>query len=438
MTSPLLWLYRALFTPALVALAPRYGLRMIRRGGYGPGFSQRLGWLAPLPPPTPGRTRVWVQAVSVGELLALGPVLRGLHAAGAEIVLTTTTSTGRRLAAERYGTLASTLAYFPLDAWPCSAAAWRALRPQLVVLAEGERWPEHVHQAERRGVPVVCVNARLSDRSFRRLSRVPGLAPLVLGRHTRFLAASALDATRLVRLGVGEDRVSLTGNLKLDVTPRPCPPAEQARLRRELGLDAGPLLLGASTWPGEEAALLAAWRHARAQGLEAQLLLVPRHAERRAEVQQNLAAAGVRSHFRTHGPAPAPVEVAVADTTGELALLTHLADVVFVGKSLPPHTEGQSPVEAAALGKTLLLGPGMSNFRTVAGELLAAGAAETVATPAALAAAATRLLADPAARAARGQAAEAWHARNRGATERTLAALQPFLTAPAAPERSGG
>jgi 3-deoxy-D-manno-octulosonic-acid transferase len=130
--------------------------------------------------------------------------------------------------------------------------------------------------------------------------------------------------------------------------------------------------------------------------------------------------------------------VAVADTTGELALLTHLADVVFVGKSLPPHTEGQSPVEAAALGKTLLLGPGMSNFRTVAGELLTAGAAETVATPAALAAAATRLLADPAARAARGQAAEAWHARNRGATERTLAALQPFLTTPAAPERSGG
>jgi 3-deoxy-D-manno-octulosonic-acid transferase len=414
-TPPLLWLYRALFTPALVALAPRYGLRMIRRGGYGPGFTQRLGWLPPLPPPTPGRPRVWIQAVSVGELLALGPVLRGLAAAGAEI------------ATERYGTLAATLAYFPLDAWPCSAAAWRALQPQLVVLAEGERWPEHVHQAERRGVPVVCVNARLSDRSFRRLSRLPGLAPLVLGRRTRFLAASAQDATRLARLGVGEERVSITGNLKLDVTPRPCPPAEQERLRRELGLGAGPLLLGASTWPGEEAALVTAWRHARAQGLAAQLLLVPRHAERRAEVQQTLAAAGVRSHLRTQGPAPGPVEVAVADTTGELALLTHLADVVFVGKSLPPHTEGQSPLDAAALGKPLLLGPGMSNFRTVAAELLAAGAAETVATPAALAAAATRLLGDPATRAARGHAAEAWHARNRGAADRTLAALQPLL-----------
>jgi len=435
-TFPLLWLYRILFAPALVALAPRYGLRMIRRGGYGPGFSQRLGWLAPLPAPTPGRTRVWVQAVSVGELLALGPVLRGLHAAGAEILLTTTTSTGWRLAAERYGSLASTLAYFPLDAWPCSAAAWRALRPQLVVLAEGERWPEHLHQAEHRGVPVVFVNARLSDRSFRWLSRVPGLAPLVLGRRTRFLAASALDANRLIRLGVSEERVSITGNLKLDVTPGTCPPAEQVRLRRELGLGAGPLLLGASTWAGEEAALLAAWRQARAKGIEAQLLLVPRHAERRAEVQRALDSAGVRGHFRTHGPAPGPVEVAVADTTGELARLTHLADVVFVGKSLPPHTEGQSPVEAAALGKTLLLGPGMSNFRTVAGELLAAGAAETVASPAALAAAATQLLADPATCAARGQAAGAWHARNRGAADRTLAALQPFLAA-AAPVRTG-
>ncbi|MFZ9747654.1 MAG: 3-deoxy-D-manno-octulosonic acid transferase [Opitutaceae bacterium] len=430
MTPPLLWLYRALFTPALVALAPRYGLRMIRRGGYGPGFTQRRGWLPPLPPPVPGRTRVWIQAVSVGELLALGPVLRGLHAAGAEIVLTTTTSTGRRLATERYGELAATLAYFPLDAWPCSAAAWRALGPQLVVLAEGERWPEHVYQAERRGVPVVCVNARLSDRSFRRLSRLPGLAPLVLGRDTRFLAASAQDAARLGHLGVGADRIRITGNLKLDVTPRPCPPSEQERLRRELGLAAGPLLLGASTWPGEEAALVAAWRQARAQGLAAQLLLVPRHAERRAEVRQRLASAGVRSHFRSLGAAPAPVDVAVADTTGELALLTHLADVVFVGKSLAPHTEGQSPVEAAALGKPLLFGPGMSNFRTVAGELLAAGAAETVASAAALGIAALRLLADPAARAARGRAAETWHACNRGAAERTLAALQPFLAPP--------
>jgi 3-deoxy-D-manno-octulosonic-acid transferase len=429
-TSPLLWLYRALFTPALVALSPRYVLRMIRRGGYGPGFSQRLGWLPPLPPPVPGRTRVWIQAVSVGELLALGPVLRGLHAAGAEIVLTTTTSTGRRLAAERYGALAATLAYFPLDAWPCSAAAWRALRPDLVVLTEGERWPEHMHQAERRGIPVVCVNARLSDRSFRRLSLVPGLAPLLLGRRTRFLAASAQDAERLAHLGVGRDRVSITGNLKLDVTPRSCSPAEQARLRLELGLASGPLLLGASTWPGEEAALVEAWRHARAQGLAAQLLLVPRHAERRAEVLQILAAAGVRSHLRTLGPAPAPVEVAVADTTGELALLTHLADVVFVGKSLPPHTEGQSPVDAAALRKPLLFGPGMSNFRTVAGELLAIGAAEAVATPAALAAAATRLLADPGTRTARGRDAEAWHARNRGAADRTLAALQPYLASP--------
>lgn len=430
MTSPLLWLYRALFTPALVALSPRYVLRMIRRGGYGPGFSQRLGWLPPLPPPVPGRTRVWIQAVSVGELLALGPVLRGLHAAGAEIVLTTTTSTGRRLAAERYGALAATLAYFPLDAWPCSAAAWRALRPDLVVLTEGERWPEHMHQAERRGIPVVCVNARLSDRSFRRLSLVPGLAPLLLGRRTRFLAASAQDAERLAHLGVGRDQVSITGNLKLDVTPRSCSPAEQARLRLELGLASGPLLLGASTWPGEEAALVEAWRHARAQGLAAQLLLVPRHAERRAEVLQILAAAGVRSHLRTLGPAPAPVEVAVADTTGELALLTHLADVVFVGKSLPPHTEGQSPVDAAALRKPLLFGPGMSNFRTVAGELLAIGAAEAVATPAALAAAATRLLAYPGTRTARGRDAEAWHARNRGAADRTLAALQPYLASP--------
>ena len=162
------------------------------------------------------------------------------------------------------------------------------------------------------------------------------------------------------------------------------------------------------------------------------MLLVPRHAERRAEVQQTLAAAGVRSHFRTHGPAPAPVEVAVADTTGELALLTHLADVVFVGKSLPPHTEGQTPLEAAALGRAIVLGSGMSNFRVIARELIEAGAAVRVDSVEELVSTALGVLTESGRREQLAQAAAAWHARNAGAVARTFAIIQAELARPPA------
>ena len=423
----MLWLYRLLFLPSLLVLAPRYLVRMRRRGGYRENFAQRLGAPAGLPPRT-GRPRLWLQAVSVGELLAIGPVLEALGRDEVEVYLTATTSTGWRLAQERYRPLVAGIGYFPLDAWPCSARAWRHIQPDLVVLAEGERWPEHLHQARRRGVPVLCINARVSDRSFARLTRLPPLARLLLDGITRFHAASALDGSRLESLGVSPDRIRVSGNLKLDVRIPLLAAAELADLRRQLGLPArGPILLGSSTWPGEETALLAAWRQVRPLHPDCTLLLVPRHAERRDELAAELAAAGVRSHFRSRGPANAAVEVAVADTTGELRRLTQLADLVFVGKSLAPHTEGQTPVEAAALGKPILHGPGMANFRVIAAELAAAGAACTVADPADLAAVTARLLTDEAARARLGQAAAAWHRRNAGATERVLADLRNQL-----------
>ncbi|MEI6861236.1 MAG: glycosyltransferase N-terminal domain-containing protein, partial [Verrucomicrobiota bacterium] len=161
----MIWLYRLLFPPVLLFAAPYYLWRMRRRGGYRRHFTQRLGATPSLPPKTPGVPRIWLQAVSVGEMLALGPLLEGLRAAGGEIYLTTTTSTGYAEARNRYTPLVLALGYFPADIWPFSRRAWDAVQPDLVVLMESERWPEHLAQARGRGVPVVCVNARLSDRS---------------------------------------------------------------------------------------------------------------------------------------------------------------------------------------------------------------------------------------------------------------------------------
>ena len=424
----MLWLYRLLFVPALLLLAPGYLLRMRKRGGYGENFGQRFGAVPRLPLRRNDRVRVWLQAVSVGEILAIGPLLEALHCDGIEVYLTTTTSTGYRLAQERYRSHAVSIGYFPIDWWPFVARAWRAILPDLIVLTEGERWPELLQQASRRGVPVVCVNARLSDRSFARMKSLRVTSRLMLDGITRLLPASPEDAARFLALGFPAGRIVTTGNIKLDVEIPKLSEAELIALRRSLGLPGGLVLLGSSTWPGEEDALVAALRRARAAGLHCSLLIVPRHAERREEIAATLAVSGLRFHFRSQGAASGEVDVAVADTTGELRRLTQLADVVFVGKSLPPHSEGQTPVEAATLQKPILFGPGMSNFRLIARELLARGAAREVQDPAGLGVACEELLRDPAQRAALAAAAGKWREENAGAVGKTLTVIRSELS----------
>lgn len=420
----MLWFYRLIFLPILLLSAPYYLWRMRRRGGYRENFRQRFGRIDDVPPKQPGKRRIWLQAVSVGEMLAIGPMLEAWSRdPKVEIYLTTTTSTGYRLADERYRRLVIGLGYFPIDWWGFSRRAWRAVQPDLAILTEGERWPEHIHQAAAHGVPVVCINARLSDRSFRRMQRFRWAVQPLLGRITRVLAGSEHDAERFRALGFG-DRVTTTGSIKLDVAIPLLTAEERTRLRRELGLPAtGLVLMGASTWDGEEAALVQALQQARAAGHACSLLLVPRHAERRGAIDLMLRGRGVSQHFRSRGAATTAVDVAVGDTTGEMRKFLQLADVVFVGKSLPPHTEGQTPVESAILGLPILFGPGMGNFYSIARELTAVGAAEIVADADALAGAVTTLLGDPARRQAMTAAGQDWRRANVGAVQRTLAAI---------------
>jgi 3-deoxy-D-manno-octulosonic-acid transferase len=420
--------YRLLFVPVLLVTAPYYLWRMRRRGGYRKHFGQRLGIHPWLPPKLPGGKRVWLQAVSVGEILAVAPLIEALHREGVEVYLTTTTSTGHRLAGDRHRAITIGIGYFPVDWWVFSALAWRRIAPDLVILAEGERWPEHLSQAGRRRVPVVCVNARLTERSLGRWKWIGPAARSMFRDVTRLLPCSSEDQARFLALGFPAERMVMTGNIKLDVTIPPLTAAEKDQLRRELGLPSeGFVLLGSSTWPGEETALLEALRRVRGAGLRCSLLLVPRHAERRLEIEGLLGAAGLRHHFRSRGRAPGEVDVAVGDTTGELRKLSQLADLVFVGKSLPPHTEGQTPIEAAALAKPILFGPGMANFRRIADELAAASGASVVADATELAAACAELLRDDRRRLAMAAAAQAWHQANRGATERTLAVIRQEL-----------
>jgi len=351
---------------------------------------------------------------------------------------------------------------------------------------ESELWPEHIIQASRRGVPIALINGRISNRSFSRYQRLPSLARRLLTPFHAILAASARDADRFLALGADPAKVKSTGNLKLDVAINPIlTPDQITRLKADLGfsprseaetlslskgsppppisrspdpsLPTSPLtlsshsppltpaslptvhcslftspsplvILGASTWPGEEAALVSLLHAALDAGIDCRLLLVPRHAERSAEIEAALADTNLPVHFRSQGiPAPAPVMIYVGDTTGELATLAQTADLVFIGKSLPPHTGGQTPIEAAALGKPILFGPGMGNFREISDALLAAGVAREVANIADLTSEALSLLLDPAARAAMAAATRQWHTASQGAARRTCAAIKALL-----------
>ena len=421
------WAYRILFPLLLIPALPYYFWRMLRRGGYGTGFSQRFGFFPAQGPKTPGKRRFWIQAVSVGEIEAIGPLLRQLQATGeAEIILTTTTSTGFRLAKERYADVAAAIGIFPADLWPCSALAWRRIRPDAVILVEGELWPEHLAQARARGVPAFLINGRISDKSFARHQRFLKLSRYVLGHFQQIAAGSEEDARRFRTLGFAS---TLTGNIKFDVaSDAPMSAEERARLRADLGFGADPrtvVLLGSSTWKGEEALLLRIVRELRDAGQDVRLLLVPRHSERRAEVAAEVSASGLDWHQRSSGgpTAPAGTIVHLADTTGELRRLTRAADLAFCGKSLAPHEGGQTPIECAAAGVAIVYGPRMTNFRDICRGLEKAKAAFRAEDENFLDAKITILCADERERREMGLNGAAWHQGNRGATERTLALL---------------
>ena len=421
------WAYRILFPLLLIPALPYYFWRMLRRGGYGSGFSQRFGFFPSQGPKTPGKRRFWLQAVSVGEIEAIGPLLRQLQATGeAEIILTTTTSTGYRLAKERYANVAQAIGIFPADLWPCSALAWRRIQPDVVILVEGELWPEHLAQARARGVPAYLINGRISDKSFARHQRFRKLSHHVLGHFRQIAAGSEEDARRFRVLGFDS---TVTGNIKFDVaSDAPMSAEERARLRADLGFGADPrtvVLLGSSTWKGEETALLKTIRELRAAGTDVRLLLVPRHSERRAEVAAEVSASGLDWHQRSSGGpiAPAGTIVHLADTTGELRRLTRAADLAFCGKSLAPHEGGQTPIECAAAGVAILYGPRMTNFRDICRGLEKAKAASRAEDGDALGGKIRTLCGDERERTEMGRNGAAWHQGNRGATERTLALL---------------
>ncbi|HOU20730.1 MAG: 3-deoxy-D-manno-octulosonic acid transferase [Kiritimatiellae bacterium] len=419
------WLYNLVFPVAFAFLLPHFLLRMLRRGGYARDFAQRVGWYAPAEAArlaAPGRP-IWIQAVSVGELAVAFSFMDELRhrRPATRFVLTTNTSTGHALALKRIAPPDVTL-YFPMDVPWVVPRALRRIRPAAIVLVENELWPNLIRYAARQGIPTIMINGRISEHSFRGYRRIRFLTRRLLPQLHWFCVQSAGDRDRLLALGAPAEKIEVTGSAKYDIGATP--PTSEVRARAVLaniGVKTGdPVLVGGSTWSGEEDVLLDIAQKVRASHPRLMLVLVPRHAERRedvlAAIRQRGMSAILRSQFPDHAPPPVQrPDVLLVDTTGELRGFYAAAHVVFVGKSLT-QVGGQNPIEPAKDGKPVVVGPHMENFPEITRDFQDARAWRQVRDAAELQEVILRLLGDCEERARLGKAAAELVARKAGAT----------------------
>jgi 3-deoxy-D-manno-octulosonic-acid transferase len=418
-------LYSALLAAALLLGSPYWIFQMLRHGKYRRGITERFG-IIPQRIRAETKRSIWIHAVSVGEVLAVSELVRQLRSEYSEhrVVVSTTTDTGQKLAAARFG--ADSVFYFPFDLAFCVKPFFEALQPELVVVAETEFWPNFLRIANQRGVRVAVANARISDRSLPGYRRWRPLLTRVLCNIDLFLAQTPEDAHRLTEVGADSNRVLVGGNLKFDISPPPAPEIV-AQLRSALAASAaGPVLICGSTVDREEPLLLGAFKAVLASHPAAVMLLAPRHPERFQQVADQLQQSGLPFFRRsTWNGEPLTGSVLLIDSIGELASLYALADIAFVGGSLVPRG-GHSILEPAQHGVAILVGPYTENFRDIV-ELFRSQDAVRVVNPASLNQAFTELLANQAERLALGRRAlETLHSQ-RGATQFTMDQLDALL-----------
>ncbi|MGH9345225.1 MAG: 3-deoxy-D-manno-octulosonic acid transferase [Terriglobia bacterium] len=426
------FVYSLFFVLGVIVLAPYYAWRYRKTPLLRASWRDRLGWIGVRPVRSGA---IWVHAVSVGETLAVAGLVEQLAARfpGREIFISHVTPTGREAGEKRLPKLAGRF-FLPLDLAGPMRRAVRRLRPALLLIVETELWPNLLRVAHQAGARVVLVNARLSDRSFRgyRLGR-PAMRR-VLKNVDLIMAQTPADATRFREIGAGPDRVVMAGNLKFDSQP-PGSCAIVTALKDALaGAGRSPVLVAASTMPGEEELILRSWSAVRQRYPRALLILAPRHPARFDQVARLLDIQGHEFERRT-ALAPRSGEVArqlesrgvlLLDTLGELAAFFELADVVFIGGSLVP-TGGHNLLEPAWWAKPVVFGPHMENFRDAARIFLDAGAAIQVRDSGEAAAEILNLFGNEVRRNSVGRAAREAVQRESGATAKALDRIAQLL-----------
>jgi 3-deoxy-D-manno-octulosonic-acid transferase len=418
-----------LFAAGLVFFFTPYALiRMLRTPAYRAGIWQRLslpGGAEEIPPHA-----IWIQAVSLGEVKSVTPLVRKINDhSGCRVFLTATTETGFRVARNLLSTK-NTISYFPLDLSPIVKRALARVRPRVIVLFETEIWPNFIRAATSFGIPVLIVNGRISGKSSRYYRLVPGIFKSAFSGISFAGMQSAADAERALALGARTDAVAVCGNMKFDATPPPPSPDEIERLRRELSLEKDvPLIVAGSTHEGEEKAVLNAYAGALSKLPQTRLLIAPRHPERFDNVDALIRKAGFKVRRRSRPAIEAEARsdaVILLDTIGELARVYAIASVTFVGGSLVK-VGGHNIIEPASMGRPVLFGPYMHHFEDVKSAFLSANAAMCINNEGELLSAVSRLLMNPSEAKELGETAARVVEANRGATDRYFDALRKYL-----------
>src|SRR5271155_1348127 len=409
---------------------PYWLFQMARHGKYRKGLAERLGRL-PSRLRLPGEQElvIWVHAVSVGEVLAVAGLVEELRRRllGHRIFVSTTTDTGQALARQRFGE--ANVFYFPMDFAFAIRPYLRGLRPQMVVIAETEFWPNFIRLAHASGARIAVVNARISDRSLPNYRRFRGLLRRLLANVDLFLAQAPGDAGRLRDIGASPERVRVVGNLKFDISA-PSPPAIVESLKKSIAASgAGPVLVCGSTVDGGESLLLKAFENLLVHHPRAVMILAPRHPERFAAVAALLEQMSIHFWRRSlWNGEPLTAGVFLVDTIGELAAMYGLADIAFVGGSLVPQG-GHNIIEPAQHGVATVVGSHTENFRDIV-SLFQSRDAVRIVGPAELPLVFLELLANDEGRRALGQRAAETMRSQIGATARTAGELQELMARP--------
>ena len=428
-------LYNILFIIFFVLTAPYYFWRLRRRGNWTEGFGERFAKYDPsIKQALTNRQIIWLHAVSVGEVGLCTQLINALEPRlpNAKIVVSCTTTTGmaeyRRRLPNRI-----TQIYYPLDRRKYVRHAMATINPEVIILLEAEIWPNFLWRAANLKIPVFLVNARLSERSYPRYKKFGWLFQPLFASFAGVSCPNETEARKLCAVGCHPGRVQVVGNLKFDAAGLSEKRNLDARaLLRQIGVpDDALILVAGSTHDGEELLLADLADRLRKKFPKFFLVLVPRHFERCPELGRKLKAQGTKFIFRNAiyartKLAAGEVNCLVVNTTGELKFFYEPATLVFIGKSLTA-VGGQNPIEPAALGKPVLFGPNMQNFKDITRIFLSQGAALQVPNAEALERTVTELLENPERRAELGRRALAAVKENMGSVDRTLQMILPEL-----------
>ncbi len=359
------FLYSFVLALAMLVSTPYWLYQILRHGKYRRGFAERMGKVPARLGSLQGARVIWIHAVSLGEVLAVSGLVGQLRKAFPvhRILISTTTDTGQDQARKRFGE--ENVFYFPMDFASAIRPYLGTLKPEIVILAETEFWPNFLRLAHASGARIAVVNARISDRSWPRYSRFGWVLRRMLAQVDRCLAQTEEDCNRLASIGADPARVQVTGNLKFDVNlPAPSPIVDS--LRRSLSAEgAGPIVVCGSTVEDEEAPLLKAFENLRVGHPHATMILAPRHPERFEAVAKLIQQMSIPFHRRSLWAGEHLASgVLLVDTIGELAALYSLADVAFVGGSLVPRG-GHNIIEPAQHGVAIVTGNHTENFRDI-------------------------------------------------------------------------